>query len=90
MSKDQAQPNSDPRVETYEVRGEDLLNKFKALVKKGGLGKISILSKSGKVIAVFPITAGLVGALLAPVLAAVGAIAALVTKCTIRVERQIK
>ena len=49
--------------------------------------RITILDKKGKEIIVVPLTVGVVGALLAPPLAAIGAIAALVTECTIRVER---
>ena len=86
----QDETQTQTKYETYEVRGEEVVAKVKELTEKGGLGKISILDKRGRVLAVFPVTAGLVGVLLAPMLAAVGAIAAIVTKCTIRVERKIK
>lgn len=76
------------KEETFKVSGEDLLAKVKELIKEGNVRKISIKDKDGKVIAEFPLTFGVVGALIAPVLAAIGAIAALVTECTISVERK--
>lgn len=71
----------------FQVKGEELLKKFKELVKEGNIRKISIIDKKGKEIVEFPLTIGVVGAVLVPTLAAVGAIAALVTECTIKVER---
>jgi hypothetical protein len=76
------------KKETFKVKGEDLLTKIKALIKEGNVRRITIKDKSGKTIIVLPLTIGVVGAVLAPVLAAVGAIAALVTECTITVERK--
>lgn len=73
---------------TFEVRGEDLLKKVKEIIKEGNVRQISILDKEGRTIIVLPLTWGVVGAVLAPPLAAVGAIAALVTECTIKVERR--
>ena len=75
------------KEETFKVSGEDLLKKVKELVREGNVRKITIKDKSGKKIIVFPLTVGVMGAVLAPVLAAVGAIAALVSECTISVER---
>ena len=75
------------KEDTFKVKGEELLKKIKELIKEGNVRKITIKSKEGKTIVVIPLTLGLVGAVLAPVLAAVGAIAALVTECTITVER---
>lgn len=77
-----------PKEETFRVSGENLLKKVKELIEEGNVRKITIKDKNGKVIAEFPLTLGVVGALIAPVLAAVGAIAALVTECTISVERK--
>jgi hypothetical protein len=82
---DDSQKNS--KEESYTVSGENLLKKIKELINEGNIRKISIKDKSGKTLVVFPLTIGLVGALIAPVLAAIGAIAALVTECTITVER---
>lgn len=74
--------------ETFTIKGEELVSKFKELIKEGNIRKITIKDKVGKTIAVFPLTIGVVGAVIAPVLAAVGAIAALLTECTISVERE--
>lgn len=76
------------KTETYEVRGEDVLKKVRELINEGNVRKITVKDKDGKSIVEFPLTVGVVGALLAPALAAVGAIAALVTECTITVERR--
>ena len=78
------------KKEEFKVSGEKLLAKVKELIKEGNVRKISIKDKTGKTLVEFPLTIGVVGAVLAPVLAAVGAIAALVTECTISVERSDK
>ncbi len=75
-------------TETFEIKGEKLLETVKNLVEEGNVRKIIIKDKKGKIIAEFPLTIGVVGALIAPVLAAVGAIAALLTECTLTVERK--
>jgi hypothetical protein len=77
------------KTEEFSVRGEELLKKVKELIAEGNVRRITIKNKEGKVLVVFPLTVGVVGALLLPVWAAVGAIAALVTECTISVEREI-
>ncbi len=78
------------RTEEFKVSGEDLLKKVKALIAEGNVRKIIIKSKEGKTIVEMPLTVGVVGAVLAAPLAAIGAIAALVTECTIVVERESK
>ncbi len=78
------------RTEEFKVNGEDLLKKVKEIIKEGNVRKISIKNKNGKTIVELPLTVGVVGAAIAPLLAAVGAIAALVTECTIVVEREEK
>jgi hypothetical protein len=75
-------------TEEFTVNGEELLAKVKSLIKEGNIRRISIKDETGKTLVELPLTIGIVGALIAPVLAAVGAIAALVTKCTIVVERR--
>lgn len=74
--------------EEFKVNGEDLLRKVKELIQEGNVRRIIIKDKGGKTLAEFPLTIGVVGAVFAPVLAAVGAIAALVTECSIIVERE--
>jgi Domain of unknown function (DUF4342) len=74
--------------ESFKISGENLLKKVKELIREGNIRKISIHDKEGKELMSFPLTIGVVGAVFAPVLAAVGALAALVTECTITVERE--
>jgi len=75
------------RTEEFRVKGEELLSKFKQLVHEGNTRRIIIKDKDGKILIEFPLTIGVVGLVLAPTLAAVGAIAALVTEATIVVEK---
>lgn len=74
--------------ESFNINGENLLNKVKELIREGNVRKITISDKSGKELMSFPLTVGVVGAVFLPILAAVGAMAALVTECTISVERE--
>lgn len=74
--------------EEFKVKGDELLAKVKQLIKEGNVRQITIKNKDGKTLVVLPLTVGVVGAVLVPVLAAVGTIAALVTECTITVERK--
>lgn len=74
--------------EEFKVKGEDLLKRVKALIREGNVRRVSIRNKQGKTLVEFPVTVGVIGAAIAPMLAAVGTIAALVTECTIVVERE--
>ena len=76
------------KKEEFKVKGEDLVREIKNLIKEGNIRRITILNKEGKELIVIPLTLGVVGMVLAPTLAAIGAIAALVTECTIKVERE--
>lgn len=76
------------RSETFEVKGEELLKKVKEIIKEGNARTITIKDKDKKTLVTFPLTIGVVGTVLAPVLAAVGAIAALISECTITVEKK--
>ena len=76
--------------ETYYVQGEKLLEKVKELIREGNVRSITIKDKQGKTFVEFPMTIGVIGALIAPALAAIGAIAALVTECSITVKREVK
>ena len=73
--------------EEFKVSGEELLAKVKQIVHEGNVRRLIIKDKDGRTMIEIPLTVGVVGIVLAPVLAAVGAIAALVTECTILVER---
>ena len=75
------------RTEEFRVDGEELLGKIKNLVKEGNIRRIIIKNKEGKVVFEIPLTFGVVGALIAPQLAAIGAIAALLTEATVVVEK---
>ena len=77
------------RTETFSINGEQLLKKVKELIEEGNIRKITIKDKHGKEIMTFPLTVGVVGAVVAPILAAVGALAALIGECTIAVEREV-
>jgi hypothetical protein len=72
----------------FKVSGEMMLTKIKELVHEGNVRRIVIKNDAGHVLAEFPLTAGVVGAILVPVWAAIGAIAALVADLTIEVERK--
>ena len=73
-------------LQSIQAKGGQLIDTIKQLIHEGNVRKISI-KQEGHTIAEFPLTFGVVGAALAPALAAIGAIAALVTDCTIEVER---
>ena len=74
--------------EFFSTTGENLLKKVKELIAEGNVRRITITEKSGKELMSFPLTIGVVGAVLAPILAAIGALAALIGECTIAVERE--
>ncbi len=73
--------------ETFSINGENLLKKIKDLIAEGNVRKITIADKHDKEIISFPVTIGVVGIVLAPIFAAVGALAAILTECRITVER---
>ncbi|MCD6356691.1 MAG: DUF4342 domain-containing protein [Anaerolineaceae bacterium] len=74
-------------TEEFRVSGDELLSKIKELIHEGNIRRVIIKNEKGRVLIDIPLTLGVVGALLTPQLAAVGAIAALVIKGTIVVER---
>jgi hypothetical protein len=78
---------SDIHTEEFRVNGEELLTKIKEIIKQGNVRRVMIKDKDGKVVMEFPLTLGVIGAVLAPTLAAIGAIAALITEATIVVEK---
>jgi len=75
------------KTEEFKINGEDLIGKIKEIVKQGNAKKITIKGKDGHEIISFPVTIGVAGLVLAPVFAAVGAVAALATECTIVIEK---
>ena len=74
--------------EEVKVTGEEVLKTVKKLVNEGNIRRLIIKNEDGKVLVEFPLTVGVIGAALLPVWAGIGAVAALVTKCTIVVEKQ--
>lgn len=76
-----------PKEETIQSTGETLLKDIKNIIAEGNIRRIKISDKKGKTFLEFPLTVGVIAAALAPVLAAVGAVAALIGECTIYVER---
>jgi hypothetical protein len=77
-----------PNEEEFKVTGDDLVRKVKEIIREGNARTIIIKNEEGKEIIQVPLTIGAVGALLVPPLAAVGAIAALVSNCTIVVVKR--
>ena len=74
--------------EEFKVTGEEVISKVKEIIKAGNARRIIIRNEEGKDIIEIPLTLGAVGVLIAPALAAVGAVAALLTKCTIVVIKE--
>ena len=74
------------RIETIEVKGDNLLAKIKEIVHEGNVRRITITTEEGNKLVEIPVTLGAVGVVLLPVFAAVGALAALVTECTLKIE----
>ncbi len=77
-------------TERYTVSGEELLAKIKTLIHEGNIRRIRLI-QGGRVVIEIPLTVGAsaaaLGIMMAPVLVAIGALAALITECTIEVEK---
>ena len=73
--------------ESFKVKGDDLLGRVKEILHEGNVRRV-VIKQGTRTIVEFPVTVGVVGALAAPSLAAIGALAALLTECTIEVERE--
>lgn len=78
----------DTNQEEFKVSGEELVRKVKEIIAAGNARRIIIRNEAGESVIEIPLTLGAVGALIAPALAAVGAIAVLLTKCTIVVVKK--
>jgi hypothetical protein len=78
------------RTEEFKVEGEKLIGKVKEVIHEGNIRRIIIKDKDGKTMLEIPMTFGVVGALIAPQLAAIGAIAALLTEATVVIEKEDK
>lgn len=75
--------------ETFSIHGKNLVDKVKELIEEGNITSISISDKYGKELVHFPLTIGVVAAVVAPVMAAIGALAIFVGECSLTVEREV-
>ncbi|HNQ81301.1 MAG TPA: DUF4342 domain-containing protein [Candidatus Aminicenantes bacterium] len=80
-------PKTKTRTEEFKASGGDILNKIKELLHEGNIRRIILKDEQGKTFMEIPLTVGLVGVALLPVLAAIGTVAALVSNLTIVVEK---
>ena len=71
----------------FQVTADELVGRVKELIREGNIRRIVVRGEEGKTLLEIPVTMGVIGALFAPYLAALGAIAAIATRCTIAVER---
>jgi len=78
----------DVRTEEFKVSSDDLVKTVKKLIHEGNIRRITIKDEKGKMLLDIPVTIGVIGAVIAPWLAALGVIGAIATNCTIVVERK--
>jgi hypothetical protein len=76
------------RRESFRLSTDEVVKKIKALVKEGNVRRIIVQNEEGKTLLEIPLTLAVIGTVLAPALAAVGALAGVLTKCTLVVERR--
>lgn len=86
--KETKQKASNGVFEEFKLSGHELVGKIKELIKAGNVRRIIIKNDRGKVMMEIPVTIAVVGAVFAPILAAIGALAALLNKCSIVVEKK--
>lgn len=90
MTETHSTRNEPPRSEEFQFSGDTLLAKIKEIIRAGNVRRVIIKNEEGRVLIDVPLTLGVVGTLLAPQLAAIGAIAALVLKGSIVIEKEIE
>ena len=73
--------------DSFKAEGENVIARIKGVIHEGNVRRV-VIQHQGRTVAEFPLTAGVIGAVLAPVLAAIGALVALLQDCTIQVERE--
>lgn len=81
-------PTRKSTAKSYTFTGKDIMDKLNQLFKEGNIRRIIVKDSTGKSVAEFPVTVGVVGAVAAPVLAAVGVFVALLSECSITVEKK--
>lgn len=85
---EQGTMKKNPNKEEFWVKGNELVDKVKDLIKKGNVTRVIVKNEDGRTIVEIPVTVGVVGTVIAPYLAILGGVAALVTKCKIEIERR--
>jgi hypothetical protein len=88
MDRRDRMPTVRNRTEEFRITGDELVARIKELVNEGNIRRIVIKNEEGDTLIEVPVTIGVIGALLLPVWAAIGALAAVATHCTIVVERR--
>jgi hypothetical protein len=86
--KEETKNNKKTQTEEFVLDGKEVLGKVKEIIEEGNARKIIIFSEDGKELMSLPLTWAAVGTILAPILAAVGALVAVVTRCRIVVEKK--
>lgn len=76
------------RTQEFTVNGDEVVAKVKELVREGNVRRLIIKNEHGVTLIEVPLTIGVIGAAILPIFAAIGALAALATRCTIVVERE--
>jgi len=87
MTEEQTQTEEKVRKEEFKITGDELVAKIKELIHEGNINRLIIKNEEGKTMIEVPLTLGVVGVIMAPVWAAIGAIAALASNLTIVVQR---
>jgi hypothetical protein len=85
--KERAMTEEKVKYEEFKLSGDQILAKIRELVREGGIRRITVKNEDGRTLIEIPLLLGVVGALFLPVWAALGALAALATSCTIVIER---
>ena len=80
--------NEKSNWESFKVTGDEIMTKVKEIIKEGNARRIIIKNEKDETVMEFPLTIGAIGAVLAPLFAAIGTLAALATNCTILVEKR--
>ena len=76
------------KKEEFHINGDDIVKTVKRIIDEGNARRIIIKNEKNDVVMEFPVTIGAIGALISPILVAVGAVAAILTKCTVVVEKK--
>jgi hypothetical protein len=87
MNMDEEKKEGKTKYEEFRLNGGEILNKVKEIIHQGTVRRIILKDENGKTFMELPLTVGVVGAIVAPILAAVGAVAALASNLTIIVEK---